>query len=108
MRSPLFSSFFDLVARFRTSREGAIIPIFGIMLILVVVMAGAAVDVSRVVNAREKLSYALDAAALAAATRLSTQALSDAEISRSSPIPLKETCLMPIIWMKRLRILHFQ
>lgn len=82
MRNPLCSSFFGLVARFRTSREGAIIPIFGIMLILVVVMAGAAVDVSRVVNAREKLSYALDAAALAAATRLSTQALSDAEIKQ--------------------------
>lgn len=72
----------ELAGRFRKERDGAILPIFGIMLVIIVVMAGAAVDVSRVVNAREKLSYALDAAALAAATQLSTQALSDAEIKQ--------------------------
>ncbi|MEP1575045.1 pilus assembly protein TadG-related protein [Roseibium album] len=72
----------NLADRLRSEREGAIIPIFGIMLVIIIVMAGAAVDVSRVVNAREKLSYALDAAALAAATQLSTQALTDAEIQK--------------------------
>ncbi|CTQ58642.1 TadE/TadG family type IV pilus assembly protein [Roseibium album] len=72
----------NLAVRLRSEREGAIIPIFGIMLVIIIVMAGAAVDVSRVVNAREKLSYALDAAALAAATQLSTQALTDAEIQK--------------------------
>jgi len=70
----------NLKARFLKDRNGAIIPLFGLMLVIIVVMAGAAVDVSRVVNAREKLSYALDAAALAAATDLSTQELTDSEI----------------------------
>lgn len=74
------SHFRDLKRRFLKDRKGAIIPVFGIMLIIIIVMAGAAVDVSRVVNAREKLSYALDAAALAAATDLSTQTLSNEEV----------------------------
>lgn len=72
--------FYNLIRRFRKDRDGAIIPLFGIMLIIIVVMAGAAVDVSRVVNAREKLSYALDAAALAAATDLSTQEMTNDQI----------------------------
>ncbi|WP_299477654.1 pilus assembly protein TadG-related protein [uncultured Roseibium sp.] len=70
----------NLALRFRGDRDAAVIPLFGIMLIIIIVMAGAAVDVSRVVNAREKLSYALDAAALAAATDLSTQELTNDEI----------------------------
>ncbi len=63
-----------------SDRRAAVLPIFGVMVIMVVLIAGIAVDVSRSVNAREKLSYALDAAALAVATDLSTAEMSDAEI----------------------------
>ncbi|WP_415714881.1 TadE/TadG family type IV pilus assembly protein [Roseibium sp.] len=61
-------------------QEGAVLPLFGIMVIMMVVIAGIAVDVSRSVNAREKLSYALDAAALSVAADLSTSIMSDDEI----------------------------
>lgn len=70
-----------LAVRFQTDRHGSILPLFGIMLVFIIVVAGASMDVSRAVNAREKLSYALDAAALAAATKLSTSVLSDDEVT---------------------------
>ncbi|WP_208987376.1 TadE/TadG family type IV pilus assembly protein [Roseibium marinum] len=56
------------------------LPLFGIMVILMVVIMGAAVDVSRTVNAREKLSYALDSAALSVAAELSTSLMDNEEI----------------------------
>ncbi|WP_428672679.1 pilus assembly protein TadG-related protein [Roseibium sp.] len=55
-------------------------PVFALMVIFMVVIFGAAVDVTRTVNAREKLSYALDAGALAVASELSTSVLTDAQI----------------------------
>ena len=69
-----------LAKRFLTERNGAVLPLFGVMVILLIVIAGIAVDVSRSVNAREKLSYALDAAALAVATDLSTSIMTNDEI----------------------------
>jgi Flp pilus assembly protein TadG len=60
--------------------KASVLPIFGIMVILMVLMAGAAMDISRVVNAREKLSYALDAAGLALAVELSTTVLDEDDI----------------------------
>ncbi|MEM9634709.1 MAG: pilus assembly protein TadG-related protein [Pseudomonadota bacterium] len=60
--------------------KAAVLPIFGIMVILMIVIAGAAIDISRTVAAREKLSYALDAAGLALATELSTTTLKKSEI----------------------------
>lgn len=73
-------AFFSLLR----SERGAILPIFGLMVLLLIVLAGAAIDVTRVVNAREKLSYALDAAALTVATDLSTSVLTNAEIEQSA------------------------
>ncbi|XYK78763.1 MAG: TadE/TadG family type IV pilus assembly protein [Labrenzia sp.] len=72
--------FIGLVARFRRSQNGAILPIFGLMVIMLVVVGGAAIDVSRVTNAREKLSYAIDAAALSLAVDLSGKIMRDSEI----------------------------
>ncbi|MCK7614472.1 pilus assembly protein TadG-related protein [Roseibium sediminicola] len=59
------------------------LPIFALMVIFLVVVLGAGFDVSRAVNAREKLSYALDAAALTVATDLSTSVMTDAEITQA-------------------------
>lgn len=66
---------------FLRDTRGAVLPIFGLMVILLVVIGGSAIDVSRAVNAREKLSYAIDAAALSVATNLSTSVMTDQEIT---------------------------
>ncbi|WP_422373904.1 TadE/TadG family type IV pilus assembly protein [Roseibium sp.] len=73
----------SLLKRLCRDKQGSILPIFGVMVIMMVVIAGAAFDVSRTVNAREKLSYALDAAALALAAELSTTFMSNAEIEEA-------------------------
>ena len=65
------------------NERGAILPIFGVLVLMMVVIGGAAIDVSRAVNAREKLSYAIDAAALAVATDLSTSVMTDDEITQA-------------------------
>ncbi len=72
-----------------SDRRGAVLPIFGVMVIMIVVIAGTAVDVSRSVSAREKLSYALDAAALSLATDLSTSLMSDTEVKDALTNSLK-------------------
>ena len=61
-------------------RQGSILPIFGLLVILLVVIGGAAIDVSRAVNAREKLSYAVDAASISLAVELSGRKMNDADI----------------------------
>jgi len=60
--------------------SASILPLFGIMVILIIVASGAAVDITRAVNAREKLSYALDAAALSLAADLSTSLMDEDDI----------------------------
>lgn len=68
--------------RLLRNENGAVLPIFGLMVVVLVVIAGASIDVSRVVNAREKLSYAIDAAALSVATDLSTSVLNNEQITQ--------------------------
>jgi len=80
MRFNQWSFYRDLCARFSAERAASVLPIFGISVIMMVVIAGAAFDVTRTVNAREKLAYALDAAALSLASELSTTVMTDAEI----------------------------
>lgn len=69
--------------QFRVDESASILPIFGVMVIIMVVIAGAAFDVSRTVNAREKLSYAIDAAALSVAADLSTSVMTNDEITEA-------------------------
>lgn len=68
------------LAGFLEDRKASVLPIFGVTVIMMVVFAGAAFDVTRTINAREKLSFALDAAALSLATELSTSVMSDKQI----------------------------
>jgi Flp pilus assembly protein TadG len=78
---PFVLSYLRLLAtRFAEDRRASILPIFAIMVIIMVVIAGAAFDVSRTVNAREKLSYALDAAALDVAVDLSSTLMTAEQI----------------------------
>jgi Flp pilus assembly protein TadG len=76
-------SFRSLTKNFVAESSGSILPIFGLMVIMMLVIAGGAFDISRTVNAREKLSYAIDAAALSVAAELSTTVMSDAEITQA-------------------------
>ncbi|MHA7775666.1 pilus assembly protein TadG-related protein [Roseibium sp. M-1] len=76
-----FYSLTNTLRRLGAAREGSVLPIFGVMVIMMIVISGAAFDVARTVNAREKLSYALDAAALSVASDLSTSVMTDAEIT---------------------------
>ncbi|MGX1499363.1 Flp pilus assembly protein TadG [Labrenzia sp. MBR-25] len=69
-----------LLKGFTGDRKASILPVFGIMVVLIVVIAGITIDVSRTVNAREKLSFAIDAAALSVAADLSTSVMSDEQI----------------------------
>lgn len=55
-------------------------PMFAILGVLMMVIAGAAVDYSRAVNNREKMAHALDAAALTLAAQLSTSVMTDGQI----------------------------
>lgn len=50
------------------------------LVVFLVVTGGAAIDISRVINAREKLSYAVDAAALSLAVQMSGKTMTDREI----------------------------
>lgn len=70
----------SLTRKFHDDRRGVVLPLFGAMVLLMIVVFGSAVDFSRAVNAREKLSYAIDAAALSVAADLSTSVMTDAEI----------------------------
>lgn len=72
-----------LLAEFIGDRKASILPIFGLLVILIVVIAGITIDVSRTVNAREKLSFAIDAAALSVAADLSTTVMSDDQIKQA-------------------------
>lgn len=72
--------FQNLTRRFLEDRTASILPLFGCMVIMIVVISGAAFDITRVVNAREKLSYAIDSASLSLASELSTNVMSDDEI----------------------------
>jgi len=71
-----------LISKLNRNQDGSILPIFAGMVLVLVVIGGAAIDISRSVNAREKLAYAIDAAALSVATDLSTSALSDVQIKQ--------------------------
>ena len=56
------------------------LPIFAGMAVILIVVAGSAVDYSTAVANREKVAHALDAAALSVATELSTSFMSESQI----------------------------
>ncbi|MEO9904631.1 MULTISPECIES: pilus assembly protein TadG-related protein [Alphaproteobacteria] len=66
--------------KFADDTRGAILPIFAVMSLVVIVVAGAGIDYGRAINDREVMVNALDAAALAVAAELSTTIMSDDEI----------------------------
>lgn len=65
--------FFSLLNRFRADERGVFAVIFGLMAIVLVAMAGAAVDYTSMESARTKMQIALDSAALGLAPKIYTQ-----------------------------------
>jgi len=64
---------FDRMCRFASAREGNVALIFGLLALPVIMAGGAAVDYSRAFVVQQRLTAALDAAALAVATSQETQ-----------------------------------
>ena len=65
--------FFLLLNRFRADERGVFAVIFGLLAIVLVAMAGAAVDYTSMETARNKMQIALDSAALGLAPKIYTQ-----------------------------------
>ena len=68
--------------RGRRQDSGAFAVIFGLLAVVIMGLAGLAVDTSRAYNASNRATAALDSAALAAAKAMNTQSLSDAEVTQ--------------------------
>jgi Flp pilus assembly protein TadG len=65
--------FFSLLNRFRADERGVFAVIFGLMALVLVAMAGAAVDYTSMETARNKMQIALDSAALGLAPKIYSQ-----------------------------------
>lgn len=72
----------QLLKRFRRSEDGAIAIIFALSMSVLVMMAGLAIDVGRVMHASAKMTTALDAAALSAAKSMREGGLSDDDVKQ--------------------------
>lgn len=73
--------FFSLLNRFRDDERGVFAVIFGLMALVLVAMAGAAVDYTSMETARNKMQIALDSAALGLAPKIYTQTEEQLRIS---------------------------
>lgn len=74
------ASLAGLLGRLAADRRGAILPMVAIALVLMIVLAGAGIDIARAVNQRQAIARGLDAAMLAVARELSIRNMSQAEI----------------------------
>ncbi len=71
-----FKQFSKLLKQFNRSEDGAVAVLVAVLMVLLIVFAGMAIDFGMGINTRRALSQALDNAVLAAANRLSTEDLS--------------------------------
>ena len=72
----------QLLKRFRRSEDGAIAIIFALTASALVMMAGLAIDIGRLMHASAKMTSALDAAALSAAKSMREGGLSDEDVKQ--------------------------
>lgn len=80
MFARVFSKLGSRTSDFRDDTQGSILPVFAVISVLLIVIAGAGVDYSRAVNERSRLSAALDSAVLTVAAKLSSSVMTDDEI----------------------------
>jgi Flp pilus assembly protein TadG len=74
------TQFEHLIARFRKAEEGAVAITFGLTSVILILVAGLAIDSGRAYHAATKMTTALDAAALSAAKTMRVSHLSDDEL----------------------------
>ncbi len=76
----MIASPFKALNDFRRDDRGSIIPTFGVMFFVITMCAGVAVDYGRIRHSETRLSFAADAAALAAGKALLDGRNSDADV----------------------------
>ena len=64
--------FTDLLKRFRRDESGAVLVLFAVLALVLIATSGAVVDFTYMQTARSRAQNALDAAALALQSRIST------------------------------------
>ncbi|MAA99301.1 MAG: hypothetical protein CMN87_09215 [Stappia sp.] len=82
LRKSLQGRFRGVVRRFSADRRGAVLPMLALVLVFLIVVAGAGIDFARAVNQRQAIARGLDAAMLAVARELSTRNMTDGEIKQ--------------------------
>lgn len=70
----------NIIRSFQRDDSGAVAAIFGLLLIVILVAAGIAIDSLRSSNASSRIQAALDAAALVGAKKLGAESASDADV----------------------------
>lgn len=68
--------------QFAGDRRGAVLPMLALVLVFLIVVAGAGIDFARAVNQRQAIARGLDAAMLAVARELSIRNMTDGEIKQ--------------------------
>ncbi|WP_417767883.1 pilus assembly protein TadG-related protein [Stappia sp.] len=79
-KHPILKRASGLLDAFRQDRRGAILPFLAIVIVVIIVAAGAGLDFGRAINQRQAVARGLDAAMLAVARELSVRNMSSAEI----------------------------
>lgn len=67
-------------SRFHNDDRGSVAIIFGLASVTLLIISGVAIDYSRLTDMRERVSFAVDAASLAAGRAMAEGQLSDAEV----------------------------
>ncbi|SFT77093.1 Flp pilus assembly protein TadG [Pseudovibrio denitrificans] len=75
-----FKQFSDLFKKFNRSEDGVVAVLVAVLMVLMIVFAGMAIDFGMGFNTRRAVNQALDAAVLAVANKLSTTDMSKAEV----------------------------
>ncbi|WP_158309173.1 pilus assembly protein TadG-related protein [Pseudovibrio sp. FO-BEG1] len=75
-----FKQFSDLFKKFNRSEDGMVAVLVAVLMVLMIVFAGMAIDFGMGFNTRRAVNQALDAAVLAVANKLSTTDMSKAEV----------------------------
>lgn len=81
MRSPFLTRLVRKLRGFAGETRASILPLFGVLILLMIVIAGAGIDYGRAVMARSSIAHALDSAVLTVARELSVKLMTDAEIA---------------------------
>ncbi len=80
MLRTFFARLSSCTSAFKRDREGSILPIAGLSFVVLMVIAGAGVDIGRAVTLKSEVSNALDAALLNVARQLSTSTFDESTI----------------------------